>query len=135
MAEYKLSYTAQDIDERLRKVDEINSLRNLVGIKSVKEQINEAISNENLEKYALKTELPIIPENISVFNNDSHYQTKTQLDAAIKGLANTVDAELDKIQEDLSELGEVRNGILELEAVLYDGSVIKFNILGQEVSL
>lgn len=135
MAEYKLSYTAQDIDERLRKVDEINSLRNLVGIKSVKEQINEAISNENLEKYALKTELPIIPENISVFNNDSNYQTKTQLDAAIKGLANTVDAELDKIQEDLSELGEVRNGILELEAVLYDGSVIKFNILGQEVSL
>ena len=124
MAEYKLSYTANEINEKLGKVDEIDSLKNLVGNTSVESQINQAIADENLEKYALKTEIPFIPENISSFNNDKNYQTETQVDKAVQDMSQKIDDKLD----------EIRNNTLELEAVLYDGTVMKFNILGQEVS-
>lgn len=124
MAEYKLSYTANEINEKLGKVDEIDSLKNLVGNTSVESQINQAIADENLEKYALKTEIPFIPENISSFNNDKNYQTETQVDEAVQDMSQKIDDKLD----------EIRNNTLELEAVLYDGTVMKFNILGQEVS-
>lgn len=50
MAEYKLSYTASEIDERLGKINEIDSLKTLVGDTSVSEQIAEAIS-EVVEVY------------------------------------------------------------------------------------
>ena len=43
--EYKLSYTASEINEKLGKVNEIDSLKNLVGTKSVTEQISTAIEN------------------------------------------------------------------------------------------
>ena len=43
MAEYKLSYTAPDIDKRLGKVDEIDLLKTLVGNTPVSEQIADAI--------------------------------------------------------------------------------------------
>ena len=124
MAEYKLSYTASEIDQRLEKVDEIDSLKNLVGTRSVASQINSAISNMDLDEYALKTEIPTVPTNVSSFTNDENYQTDEQVDAAIQDMSREIDGKLD----------EIRNDILELEATLYDGSVIKFNILGQEVS-
>lgn len=124
MAEYKLSYTANEINEKLGKVDEIDSLKNLVGNTSVESQINQAIADEKLENYALKTEIPFIPENISSFNNDKNYQTETQVDEAVQDMSQKIDDKLD----------EIRNNTLELEAVLYDGTVMKFNILGQEVS-
>ena len=78
--EYKLSYTASQIDEKLGKVDDIDSLKELVGNTPVADQIN--VSMQNISQ----------------------------------------------------EINEIRNDVLELEAVLYDGSVVKFNILGQEVS-
>lgn len=47
--EYKLSYTASDINERLGKVGEIDSLKNLVGTKPVSEQISNAIADVKVE--------------------------------------------------------------------------------------
>ena len=91
MAEYKLSYTANEINEKLGKVDEIDSLKNLVGNTSVKSQINQAIA---------------------------------QVDEIVQDMSLTMNNELD----------EIRSTTLELEAKLYDGSIVKFNILGQEVS-
>lgn len=91
MAEYKLSYTANEINEKLGKVDEIDSLKNLVGNTSVKSQINQAIA---------------------------------QVDETVQDMSLTMNNELD----------EIRSTTLELEAKLYDGSIVKFNILGQEVS-
>lgn len=49
--EYKLSYTASDINQRLGKVDEIDSLKNLVGTTSVADQISNAIENIEVENY------------------------------------------------------------------------------------
>lgn len=43
--EHRLSYTASDIDRRLGKVDEIDSLKNLVGETPVADQIAEALNN------------------------------------------------------------------------------------------
>lgn len=51
MADYKLSYTANEIDERLGKVDEIDSLKDLVGTTPVSQQINSAV-----EKVKVKTD-------------------------------------------------------------------------------
>ena len=47
--EYKLPYTANDINERLRKVNEIDSLKSLVGTTPVSEQINAAIEDVKVE--------------------------------------------------------------------------------------
>lgn len=91
MAEYKLSYTAKEINEKLGKIDEIDSLKNLVGNTSVKSQINQAIA---------------------------------QVDETVQDMSLTMNNELD----------EIRSTTLSLEAKLYDGTVMKFNILGQEVS-
>lgn len=47
--EYKLSYTASDIDRRLGKVDEIDSLKNLVGTTPVADQISESLLNSQAD--------------------------------------------------------------------------------------
>lgn len=47
--EYKLSYTASDINERLGKVGEIDTLKNLVGTTPVSEQISAAIADIDME--------------------------------------------------------------------------------------
>lgn len=47
--EYKLSYTASQINERLGKAGEIDSLKNLVGTTPVSEQISKAIGNVKVE--------------------------------------------------------------------------------------
>lgn len=47
MAEYKLSYTASEINEKLGKVDDIDSLKSLVGTTSVSEQISDALVDIN----------------------------------------------------------------------------------------
>lgn len=49
--EYKLSYTASDINERLRKVNDIDSLKALVGNTSVSDQISDAIENLEIDTY------------------------------------------------------------------------------------
>mgnify|MGYP003289560381 CR=1 FL=1 len=41
--EYKLAYDGAEIDERLRKVDEIDDLKELVGTTKVSEQIEAAV--------------------------------------------------------------------------------------------
>lgn len=43
--EYKLPYTALDINRRLGKVDEIDSLKDLVGAEPVQKQISDAVKN------------------------------------------------------------------------------------------
>lgn len=43
MAEYKLSYTASEINNRLEKVDEIDTLKKLIGDDTVANQIAEAM--------------------------------------------------------------------------------------------
>lgn len=47
--EYKLSYTAPDINERLGKVDEIDVLKDLVGTTSVANQISNALDNMDVK--------------------------------------------------------------------------------------
>jgi len=43
--EYKLPYTALDINRRLGKIDEIDSLKDLVGAEPVQKQISDAVKN------------------------------------------------------------------------------------------
>ena len=61
--EYKLSYTASDINERLGKVDEIDSLKTLVGNTPVSEQISDAaqVLADRDDQYFLTLESSRVP--------------------------------------------------------------------------
>lgn len=81
-----------DIDNKLTayaKTEDVNALVGELGDHdTVVDYIDAAVDGvdvtEQLKEYALKSELPIVPENVSAFNNDVGYLTEHQ---SLDGLA------------------------------------------------
>jgi len=46
-----------------------------------------------------KPNIPAVPSNVSVFNNDAHYITEAQLDALLAAMNNTIDSLRNRIEE------------------------------------
>ena len=84
-----------DIEGKLTayaKTEDVEALIGDLGVnedgsdKTVKQYIDAIDVSEQLEDYALKSEIPTVPENISAFNNDAGYATKTYVDEAVSNV-------------------------------------------------
>ena len=80
LADYAKSsdvYTKSEVDEAIAGVDVSSQLNDYATKTYVQEQID-AIPETDLSDYALKTEIPVVPGNVSAFTNDAGYLTEHQ---------------------------------------------------------
>jgi hypothetical protein len=89
MQEYVAQEIANaDIDNKLTAYAKTEDVRTLVGDlgdkASVVDYVNAAVDSvdvtEQLVDYALKSEIPVVPENVSEFNNDAGYLTSSSIE-------------------------------------------------------
>lgn len=97
MEEYVTTEIANaDIDKKLTayaKTEDVNALVGAIGEhESVVDYVDAAVASvdvsDQLKDYALKTEIPTVPENVSAFQNDVGYLTEHQ---SLEGYALEVD--------------------------------------------
>lgn len=97
-----------DIEGKLTayaKTEDVNALIGDIGeSENVVGYINTAVASvdvtEQLADYALKSELPVIPENVSAFTNDAGYLTEHQ---SLEGLATETYVQEEIAKVDVSE--------------------------------
>lgn len=120
MEEYVAGQIANaDIEGKLTayaKTEDVNALIGDMGDKdNVVDYVNDAVASvdvtEQLVDYALKSELPVVPENVSAFTNDAGYLTEHQ---SLEGLATEEYVkeaiETVNISEQLGDLGINEDG-------------------------
>lgn len=126
--EYKLPYTALDINRRLGKVDEIDSLKDLVGSEPVQKQISDAIKNIGA---SLKTDTTLkvrdMPADAKAVG-DAIASAKVEIDKTLKVSGKAADAKVtgDEITKLNNLVGnipvseQITTAIDELEGNLYE---------------
>ena len=126
--EYKLPYTALDINRRLGKVDEIDSLKDLVGSEPVQKQISDAIKNIG---ESLKTDTTLKVRGAAADAKavgDAIASAKVEIDKTLKVSGKAADAKVtgDEITKLNNLVGnipvseQITTAIDELEGNLYE---------------
>ena len=75
MADADNYYTKAEVDSKLEDIVESGCC---ITEEEVDEKIESAITSLDLSDYALKSEIPTVPTNVSAFNNDAGYLTEHQ---------------------------------------------------------
>ena len=75
MADADNYYTKAEVDSKLEDIVESGCC---ISEEEVDEKIESAITSLDLSDYALKSEIPTVPTNVSAFNNDAGYLTEHQ---------------------------------------------------------
>lgn len=92
--EYKLPYTALDINRRLGKIDEIDSLKDLVGAEPVQKQISDAVKNIG---EAIKTDTTLKVRGKAADSKavgDAIANSKVEIDKTLKVSGKAADAKV-----------------------------------------
>ena len=101
------AYTPTDLSDYAKTADVNSAIENAVAPKAnaadvyAKEVVDNALATkQDKGDYALRSEIPVVPTNVSAFANDAEYQTKANVNDAIQAVVGAA-------PEALNTLGEI----------------------------
>lgn len=100
------AYTPTDLSDYAKTADVNNAIENAVAPKAnaadvyTKEVVDNALlTKQDKGDYALRSEIPAVPTNVSNFTNDANYQTETDVNNAIQAIVGAAPEALDTLGE------------------------------------
>lgn len=105
------AYTPTDLSEYAKTADVNSAIENAVAPKAntadvyTKEVVDNALATkQDKGDYALRSEIPAVPTNVSDFTNDANYQTETDVNNAIQAVVGAAPEALDTLEEIANKL-------------------------------
>ena len=119
------AYTPTDLSEYAKTADVNSAIENAVVPKAnaadvyTKEVVDNALATkQDKGDYALRSEIPAIPTNVSAFANDANYQTVTDVNNAIQAIVGAAPEALDTLEEIANKLKDGDDVVAALTATV-----------------
>ena len=118
-------YTPTDLSAYAKTADVNSAIENAVAPKAnaadvyTKEVVDNALATkQDKGDYALRSEIPAVPTNVSDFTNDANYQTETDVNNAIKAVVGAAPEALDTLEEIAKKLKDGDDVVAALTATV-----------------
>lgn len=119
------AYTPTDLSAYAKTADVNSAIENAVAPKAnaadvyTKEVVDNALATkQDKGDYALRSEIPAVPTNVSDFTNDANYQTETDVNNAIKAVVGAAPEALDTLEEIAKKLKDGDDVVAALTATV-----------------
>ena len=119
------AYTPTDLSAYAKTADVNRAIENAVAPKAntadvyAKEVVDNALATkQDKGDYALRSEIPAVPTNVSDFTNDANYQTETDVNNAIKAVVGAAPEALDTLEEIAKKLKDGDDVVAALAATV-----------------
>ena len=119
------AYTPTDLSAYAKTADVNSAIENAVAPKAnaadvyTKEVVDNALATkQDKGDYALRSEIPAVPTNMSDFTNDANYQTETDVNNAIKAVVGAAPEALDTLEEIAKKLKDGDDVVAALTATV-----------------
>lgn len=110
------AYTKTEVDSKISQVPTVTKVSEL------QNDVGYLTQHQDISGKADKSEIPVVPTNVSAFTNDSGYltsegaYTKTQIDTALQGKASTADlSALQTVVNGKADVGSIPTKVSDLQ--------------------